>query len=76
MSKTIEIDVAQATLEQIIARLGPEDEVIIVRNNHPVARLIATSPQRQPRVPGLFRDAITVISEDDEHLQDFAEYMQ
>lgn len=71
MTKTIDIDVAQASLAEIIAGLQPDDEVVIVRNQKPVARLSPPKPERSPRRPGLLKDAITIVSEDDEHLEDF-----
>jgi hypothetical protein len=73
MTKTVELDVAQATLPEIIAGLGPDEEVVIVQNRKPVAQLSAPKPERKPRQPGLFKDVITVVSEDDEHLKDFEE---
>lgn len=75
MTKTIELDVAQATLRDIIAELGPDDEVVIVLGRQEIARLLAPANKRQPREPGLLRDAMTVVSEDVDHLQDFADYM-
>ena len=75
MTKTVELDEAQATLSELIAGLKPDDEVVIVKNQKPIARLSPPKPERSPRVPGLLKDAITIISEDDDHLQDFKEYM-
>ena len=63
MTKTIELDVAQSTLSEIIAGLAPDDEIVIVQDHKPVARLVAPPLARQPRRPGLFKDVITVISE-------------
>ena len=41
----------------------------------PVARIVA-GPGEQPRpVPGRGKGMLTVLSEDDDHLKDFAEYM-
>ena len=75
MTKTVELDVAQSTLSEIIAGLGPDDEVVIVRNHKPVARLSPPKPERQPRQPGLMKGKLVVVAEDDEHLKDFEEYM-
>ena len=76
MTKTVDIGVAQATLAQLIAGLQPDDEVVIVKNQKPIARLSPPKRERSPREPGLLKDAITIISEDDDHLQDFKEYME
>lgn len=76
MTKTVDIGVAQATLVEIIAALKPEDEVVIVDNQRPVAKLVGTTaPLRQPRQPGLCKGMITLLIEDDEHLKDFEEYL-
>ncbi len=75
---TFTIQEAQAQLADLIHRLTPGEEVVITENNQPVAKLVSEPSQRQPALrppPGLGKDCITVISDDDEHLQDFAEYM-
>jgi antitoxin (DNA-binding transcriptional repressor) of toxin-antitoxin stability system len=75
VTKTVELDVAQATLSELIAGLGPNEEVVIVRNDQPVARLVPSLETRQPRKPGNCKGMITLLVEDDEHLKDFEEYM-
>jgi antitoxin (DNA-binding transcriptional repressor) of toxin-antitoxin stability system len=53
----------------------PGEEVVITENNQPVAKLVV-SPAEKPRpVPGLCRGMLTILAEDDEHLEDFKEYM-
>ena len=74
MTKTVDIDVATASLAEIIAGLKPDDEVVIVKDHKPVAKLVATSTVRQPRVPGLMKGKLTILAEDDEHLTGFEEY--
>ena len=51
---------------------------MITREAQPVAKLIGqpvlpTKGKRPP--PGLGQGMITILSDDDEHLKDFAEYM-
>ena len=75
MMKTVELEVAQATLGELIANLGPHDEVVIVLNQKPMAILTASHPVRQPRKPGNCQGMLTMAEQDDEHLQDFVEYM-
>jgi antitoxin (DNA-binding transcriptional repressor) of toxin-antitoxin stability system len=76
MSTTVSIDEAQAKLREIIAKLGPNDEVVITENQQPVAKLVGEkSAPRQRRVPGLGKGMITILSDDDDHLKDFEEYM-
>ncbi len=75
MTRTVELDVAQATLNELIAGLTADDEVVIMKDDQPVARLVATLPKRSPRIPGLMKGKLTVVAEDDEHLKDFEEFM-
>lgn len=73
MSRTIEITDAQATLNEIIASLGPNDEVVIVQGQKPVARIVAPRKGR-PQFGGC-KGMLTIEEEDSEHLRDFEEYM-
>lgn len=69
---------AQAKLPELIHKLLPGDEVVITENNLPVAKLVSEQRKLEPGLrpsPGLGKGCITIISEDDEHLNDFAEYM-
>jgi prevent-host-death family protein len=74
---TVTIHEAQAKLPDLIHKLMPGDELVITENNRPVAKLVSqqptlTSALRPP--PGLGKGYVTIVSDDDEHLQDFAEY--
>jgi antitoxin (DNA-binding transcriptional repressor) of toxin-antitoxin stability system len=75
MTKTVDLEVAQATLGELIANLKPDDDVVILQNQKPVAKLVATSMARLPRVPGMMKGKLTIIADDDEHLNGFEEYM-
>jgi antitoxin (DNA-binding transcriptional repressor) of toxin-antitoxin stability system len=73
---TITLADAQANLAEVIAGLAAGDEVLITDGTRPVARLSAVpSPPPEPRKPGSAVGLLTVVSDDDEHLKDFAEYM-
>ena len=73
MTKTVELDIAQNTLKAIIAELKPDDVVVIVQNHKPVARLVA-SGETKPRY-GNCQGLLTIVEDDDEHLNDFEKYM-
>ncbi|MCZ2341716.1 MAG: hypothetical protein LC104_07955 [Bacteroidales bacterium] len=67
---------AQARLPDLIHGLSPGEEVEITENNQTVAKLvIEVSKPRLRSAPGLGKGMITIVSDDDEHLKDFAEYM-
>jgi len=66
---------AQANLPDIVEKLEPGEEVILTRNQQPVAKLISYSrPEPQP-VFGSCRDKLIIVAEDDEHLADFGDSM-
>jgi antitoxin (DNA-binding transcriptional repressor) of toxin-antitoxin stability system len=74
---TVTIEEAQAKLPEIIHQLSPGEEVVITENQQPIAKLVS---ERSPKLrlrppPGLGKGMITIVSDDDEHLKDFAEYM-
>ncbi len=72
--QTITLEEAQSHLAEIIDILPPGEEVVITRNDQPVARLVRMPNQGRPR-PGRGKGMLTIVSDDDEHLKDFAEYM-
>jgi antitoxin (DNA-binding transcriptional repressor) of toxin-antitoxin stability system len=77
MVLTISIEEAQATLPDLISKLGPGEEVVIIKNGQPAAKLIGQHKvTRQPLQPGSAKGMLIINVEDDEHLQDFEEYMR
>jgi antitoxin (DNA-binding transcriptional repressor) of toxin-antitoxin stability system len=73
--QTVTLEEAQSHLGEIIDKLAPGEEVLLTRGYKLVARIVA-GPGDKPRpVPGRGKGMLTVISEDDDHLNDFAEYM-
>lgn len=74
MSK-VTIEEAQTHLAELIDNLAPGEEVVITRDDQPVAQLIGLPSELPHPVPGRCQGMLTVLSEDDEHLKDWAEYM-
>jgi antitoxin (DNA-binding transcriptional repressor) of toxin-antitoxin stability system len=75
MLETISLEEAQSSLPSLIERLMPGAEIVITRNHQPVATLHASGNiLPQPRF-GSCQGALTIMAEDDEHLQDFQEYL-
>lgn len=76
MSATITIEEAQARLPELVTQLAPGEEMIITKNNERVAKLVGKRPAaRQPRQPGSAKGKLIILAEDEEHLEDFKEYM-
>jgi antitoxin (DNA-binding transcriptional repressor) of toxin-antitoxin stability system len=74
---SVTLEEAQAHLPEVIERLKPGEALVITRDETPVARLTAAGPlQRKPRQPGNCKGMLTIVADDDEHLKDFAEYME
>jgi antitoxin (DNA-binding transcriptional repressor) of toxin-antitoxin stability system len=75
---TITIEEAQAKLPDLIHQLAPGEELLITENHQPIAKLVGGAPKPKAELrppPGLGKGCITILAEDDEYLQDFAEYM-
>ncbi len=67
---------AQLHLPELIAGLQPGEEVQIFSEEGLVARLIAELPSnRKLRQPGSAVGMLTILSDDQEHLESFGEYM-
>ena len=75
MLETISLEEAQASLPALIERLQPGTEIVITRNHQPVAALHSPSGVLPQPQFGSCQGALTIVAEDDEHLQDFQEYL-
>ncbi len=72
----ITIEDAQAKLPELIGGLAKGEELLITQEGRIVAKIVGErSERREPRIPGLAKGMLTIVSDDDEHLEDFAEYM-
>jgi len=72
---TVTIAEAQAKLPELIAKLALGEEVIITCNQQPVAQLIPLSSVKPQPIFGSCKGKLTIVSEDDTHLEDFKEYI-
>ena len=75
---TITIKEAQETLPELIHRLAPGEEVTLMEDDHPVAKLVAAAPVPRP-IPklGTQRGSVLYMAPDfDAPLDDFKEYME
>jgi antitoxin (DNA-binding transcriptional repressor) of toxin-antitoxin stability system len=73
---TVTLEEAQARLPELIEQLQANQELVITRDNQPVAKLVGP-PARpaQPCQAGSAAGMLVILEEDDEHLEDFKEYM-
>lgn len=76
MSATVTIEEAQAHLAELVSKLAPGQEIVITENNQPVATLTGQYPRaHQPRQPGSAKGQLIIVADDEEHLEDFKDYM-
>jgi prevent-host-death family protein len=76
MMSTVTLQEAQSHLSELIEKLAPGEGVTITKDDRPVARLVIVPFTEVPRpVLGRCQGMLTVLAEDDEHLEDFSEYM-
>jgi antitoxin (DNA-binding transcriptional repressor) of toxin-antitoxin stability system len=75
----VTIQQAQASLSDLIHGLAPGEEVTIMENGQPVARLLSSGqkPPLQQRNLGTLKGTVQYIAPDfDSPLEDFKEYME
>ena len=74
--RTMPIGQLEGHLAEIIEKLTPGEELVITRDDKLLARLVGERYERPRPVPGRGKGMLTIVSDDDEHLKDFAEYIQ
>lgn len=75
----VSIEEAQSRLSEIIEQLAPEQEVVITRNDKPVATIRGTtSPREQkPRQLGTLKGTVLYIAPDFDAIPEgFEEYLE
>ncbi|MBY0527713.1 MAG: hypothetical protein K2R98_30225 [Gemmataceae bacterium] len=73
---TVTLEEAQAHLPELIERLKPGEGIVIVQGTQPVAQLLSPpAPKARARF-GSCKGMLVILQEDDEHLKDFADYME
>lgn len=72
---TLTINEAQAQLPELIRTLPPGEKLAITEDTHLVATLVIPHRPKQIPVFGSCRGMLTILVEDDEHLEHFTEYM-
>ena len=73
---TITIEEAQAKLPELVGGLNSGEEIKLTSGGQVVARIVGERSEsgRRPG-PGLGKGMLTVVADDDEHLNAFTDYM-
>jgi prevent-host-death family protein len=72
---TITIEEAQGKLAQLIDQLAPGEELVITRNARPIAQLVGLPAEKPHPIRGRGRGKFVILSEDEDHLKEFEDYM-
>ena len=70
----IPVGEASSRLSELIDRLQPGEEIGLTRGSETVARLVKNSTQKQARQFGLGKGRLTILADDDKHLEHFQDY--
>ena len=73
---TVSIEQAQLKLEDLISRASEGEPISITQDGREVAQIVATAGKNRRPAPGFGKNVVEIISDDDEHLIDFADYMK
>lgn len=71
----VTIEEVQARLPELLDATPPGDGFVIFRNGEPLAELTRISPEEGHPIPGRCKGMLAVLSDDDEHLDAWIEYM-
>lgn len=72
---TVTIEVARAMLDKLIHDLTPGEELVITKNDRPVAKLVAAPPDARPMPKlGTQRGSVLSMEHFDDPLEEFKEY--
>ena len=71
---TIPIREASTRLSELIDQPKPGEEIELTRGRETVARLVKNNTQKQRRQFGLGKGKLTILADDDEHLEHFQDY--
>lgn len=73
---TVDVEQAQSTLKELISRIALGEKVLITERQQPVAELVPVDRHNPRPVFGSCKGMLTILSDDDEHLKDFEDYLK
>jgi antitoxin (DNA-binding transcriptional repressor) of toxin-antitoxin stability system len=76
VTQSIPIEQAAAKLVELVGTLRPGEEIVLTDHDQPVAKIIPSSAATKRRRAGTCEGMLIINQEDDEHLDDFEEYVR
>lgn len=73
---TVSIEQAQLNLAELIQQSAKGESITITQDGREVAQIIRVREGNRRPAPGFGRDVVHIISDDEEHLAGFADYMK
>ena len=74
--QTIEVNAASKELSNLVELVLQGEEIIIIKDNQPVVKLMPLLPVKQPRQPGSAKGLVTISDDFDDPIADFEDYLQ
>ena len=71
----IPIGEASSRLSELIDQLQPGEEIELIRDSETIARLVKNSSRKKTRQFGLGKGKLTILADDDKHLEHFQDYL-
>jgi len=72
---TVSLAEAQAHLSELIDMVAAGEEIVITRDDTPIAQVVPVRKTKPQPQFGSCKGMLTILSDDDEHLEHFKEYM-
>lgn len=72
---SIQVDGSQATLPNLLDQLSQVDEIVILQNAVPVGRLTRITSEHPRPIAGRGKGKLEILSDDEQHLQGFEDYL-
>jgi prevent-host-death family protein len=72
---TISLAEAQAHLPELLEKVAAGQEIVITRDDTPLALMTPIRKSKPQPQFGSCKGMLTIVSDDDEHLEHFKEYM-
>ena len=73
--QTATVEEVQANLPELLRQLDGAEEIVIVADGKPIARLLSAPLPKGVPMLGRGKGKLIIHAEDDDYLRDFAEYM-